>query len=404
MGQLEVEFLGKELSSPFWIGSGAHQTVGSVIEKWVDALAENHWSGIVTKSYLGTQALEAWLKPYFWTTGAYQSLAMQNLGPSPVPLDKEEMRGLRRSVQKCHENGIVVIGNVIGTAIPEWVELAKKVEEAGCDSVELNFGCPASPIKGHPTLQERYQRFFEAIEGVRKSTTLPILAKINAQVIDRVEMASECKRAGADAISAINTVGGIIGIDVDTGIPISSDVDHVAVMSGLSGPLIKPIGLRVVAEIALGVDIPICGIGGIGTWKDAVEYFMLGAGVVQVCTAAMWEGFSLGKRMQAGLRDFLDRKGYKDLSELKGISLKYFQGMPASDKRFVFASIRQELCTKCDTCYLACREGAYGAIEIVDQCYHVREEICQGCGLCRIVCPQGAIELQIGGSSKGKKR
>jgi dihydropyrimidine dehydrogenase (NAD+) subunit PreA len=111
-------------------------------------------------------------------------------------------------------------------------------------------------------------------------------------------MALECKRAGADGISAINTVGGIIGIDIDTGIPISSDIDHVAVMSGLSGPLIKPIGLRVVAEIAMGVDIPICGIGGISTWKDAVEYFMLGAGVVQVCTAAMWEGFS-GKKMQA---------------------------------------------------------------------------------------------------------
>jgi dihydropyrimidine dehydrogenase (NAD+) subunit PreA len=404
MAKLEVEFLGKKLSSPFWIASGAYQTVGSVIEKWVDVLAENHWSGVVTKSYLGTRPLESWLKPYFWTTPTYHSVAMQNLGPSPVPLGEDEMKGLRRSVRKCHENGIVIIGNIIGTTIPEWVELAKRIEDTGCDGVELNFGCPASPIKGHPTLQERYRRFFEAIEGVREKTTLPILAKINAQVLDRVEMASECKRAGADGISAINTVGGIIGIDIDTGIPISSDIDDVAVMSGLSGPLIKPIGLRVVAEIASRIDIPVCGIGGISRWKDVVEYIMVGATVVQVCTAAMWKGFSVGETMYKGLKRFLEDKRYGSLSDFRGISLKYFQREPSSKDLSVFASIDSSLCSKCHACYVACHEGAYGAIEVIRKEYRVKREVCQGCGLCRIVCPKGAIELHAVGFSKEKNR
>jgi dihydropyrimidine dehydrogenase (NAD+) subunit PreA len=394
MSNLSVEFLGKKLASPFWIASGAYQTVGSVIERWVDRLAENHWSGIVTKSYLGTEVLDSWLKPYLWTTKPYRGMVMQNLGPSPVPLDNNEMKHLRKSVKRSHENGIVVIGNIVGRNTAEWLRMAKIVEGTGCDAIELNFGCPASPVKGHPTLLERHKLFFEGIEAVKSNVSLPILSKINAQVLDRVKMASDCKKAGAEAITAINTVGGIIGINIDTGIPISSDADDVAVMSGLSGPLIKPIGLRVVAEIASNVEIPICGVGGISNWRDAVEYFMVGASIVQVCTAVMWKGFSVGAAMYKGLKRFLEDKGYGSLSDIRGISLQYFQKEPSSDKRNLSASIDQYLCSKCNACYTACQQGAYWAIELINGKYEVNQEICEGCGLCRIVCPKGAIQLQ----------
>ena len=394
MSDLEINFLGKQLCSPFWIGSGAYQTFGSFIERWVDVLVENHWSGIVTKSYLGTTPLQAWPSCYLWTTPFYRSMMMQNIGPPPVPLKKSEVRGLKKSTKRCHENRIVVIGNIIGRTTSEWITMAEMMEEAGCDAIELNFGCPASPIKGHPTLQERYENFLEVIEAVKGHVDVPVLSKINAQILDRVKMAKDCKRAGSDAITAINTVGGIIGIDVDTGVPICSDTHQVGVMSGLSGPLIKPIGLRVVAEIASNVDIPICGVGGISHWRDAVEYIMVGASVIQVCTAVMWKGFSVGKRMYEGLQKFMRDKGYQNVSEIRGISLPYFAREPVPMKRKPHAYIDQALCSRCGACHVACREGAFDAIRRIRGTYKVNQRVCDGCGLCRVVCPQGAMEIK----------
>lgn len=393
MADIQTEFLGKTLSSPFWIGSGAFQTVGSNIERWVDQLVEHHWSGIVTKSYLGTEPLNSWLTSYLWTTKTYRSMMMQNLGPPPVALEANEAKALKKSVRKCHENGVVVVGNIIGRNPAEWLELAKNIEESGCDAIEVNLGCPAPPIKGHPSLLERHEKFFEVIAAVKSVVRVPILVKINAQVLDRVKMASDCQRAGADAITAINSVGGIIGINIDTGIPICSDTNQVAVMSGISGPLIKPIGLRVVAEIALHVDIPICGAGGISHWKDVVEYFMVGASVVQICTAAMWKGFSIGTPMYQGLKKFLAEKRWGSLSQLRGISLPYFQKAPGPIRPHIGARINGSLCSRCHLCYVACHEGAHGAIEADHGTYTVNKERCSGCGLCRVVCRKEAIQM-----------
>jgi dihydropyrimidine dehydrogenase (NAD+) subunit PreA len=159
--------------------------------------------------------------------------------------------------------------------------------------------------------------------------------------------------------------------------------------------MIKPMGLRVIAEIALSVDIPMFGVGGISGWQDAIEYIMVGASAVQICTAFMWRGFRLGTTMYRGLVDFMERKGYKSISDFQGASLKYLTKI--SKPVQVIASIDVEKCDSCHRCYIACNEGSAGAITDRNGLLTVNESRCDGCGLCKVVCPKDAISLNCVG-------
>jgi len=240
----------------------------------------------------------------------------------------------------------------------------------------------------------------QVTRAAKKGTDLPLLVKLTPNVTDIVPIANAAVKGGADAISAINTVESLIGIDIETAtpLPIAYGMDNTEQMStygGFCGPAVKPIGLRFVSQIAKAhPNIPISGIGGIENWSSAIEYLMVGARTLQVCTAVMWYGFSIIKDMTSGLTEFMERKGYDSLDSMIGKALPKITSWTALTKLPpVVARVIAKKCTGCKECVIACADGGFVAIQMRDKKAVVNNDKCDGCGLCAIVCDYDAVEF-----------
>ncbi|MDX1406884.1 MAG: NAD-dependent dihydropyrimidine dehydrogenase subunit PreA, partial [Saprospiraceae bacterium] len=200
---------------------------------------------------------------------------------------------------------------------------------------------------------------------------------------------------GADAISLINTIQSIVGVDLDTFVPHPA-VDGLSTNGGYCGPAVKPIALNMVKNCALdpAVTIPISGIGGIETWQDAVEHMLLGASNVQVCTAVMHYGFRIVREMTEGLEQYMRDKGLLTIDDLVGRSLTHIRNWEQLNLHYkVVAEIDDDKCIGCQLCYIACEDGAHQAISLrtegngASRIPRIIEENCVGCNLCSHVCP-----------------
>jgi dihydropyrimidine dehydrogenase (NAD+) subunit PreA len=212
-------------------------------------------------------------------------------------------------------------------------------------------------------------------------------------VTDIALVAQAAKESGADALCTVNTVSGLIGIDLDTLTPLPA-VGGVATYGGYSGPGIKPIALRCVAQIAKATGLPVSGMGGLSTWEDAVEFMAVGASTVQVGTAVMWHGYGIIDRLVHGLETYLDRKGFAGPGPVIGAALPRvvaFPEMPLSPR--AKASV-DDTCNGCMLCVTACADGGFQAITGVrGQIVTIDDRKCDGCGLCAMVCPQKSIRI-----------
>ena len=201
----------------------------------------------------------------------------------------------------------VVIASIMGFSNDEWRELAVACEDAGADMLELNFSCPHMTVEGSGmkvgqafALVEKYTAI------VRKAVKIPILAKMTPNITDITEPARFAKQGGADGLAAINTVSGLVGIGLDDYTPVPNIFGKGA-MSGYSGPGVKPIGLRCVAQMAQdpALKLPISGIGGIETWMDVAEYLLCGASTVQITTGVIHYGYRIVEDILEGLSYYL---------------------------------------------------------------------------------------------------
>lgn len=391
MTNTNVNFVGMNMKTPFIVGSGQLTGEGSRIKKWVDELNSNFWGGIVTKTYLYNCQL--YMRPYLWSSSEYRGVGMQNAGPNLTEPSKEELKGLKESCDRIHDAGLVLVASIMGRSPSEWQELTERVCEAGADAIELNLSCPVKSTTMEQgigyLLGQVPSAAAEITKIVKEKSQKPVIVKLTPNVTKISEVANAVEKAGADAVSAINTIQGIIGIDVENAVPNSSDVEDRGYISGLSGPIVRPVGLKSVAEIAQDVSIPICGIGGIDDWKSAVEYMMLGCSTVQVCTGVMWHGFGLGKKMYEGLTKFMERRGYNSIEDFRGKALK--QITQEVEKMEVRAQVNVEKCNGCGLCVIPCNETQFGAITLKDNVIEINQELCGGCGLCDVVCRRGAI-------------
>ena len=397
MGTCEQDFVGLRLSSPFLIGSGPITTAVGEIHKHVADIAKSGWGGLVTKSIMngyGTQ-----FTPHLWSSPQYRLVGMQNSGPALTEFNEATIRALRIDIEAAHNEGLVVIPSLIGWTLEEWAEMAAACESVGADALELNLSCPSprSTVQGSmggAHIGQGANDTFEVVRAVVDSTDLPVMPKLTFHTSSPVAVARACQEAGAQAVAAINTVRGLIGIDIETGKPLSRDLWDHAYYSGLSGPLIKPLALGVTAEVVRQVALPFCGVGGIARWQDAVEFFWAGASTVQVCTAMMWYGFGLGKRLCQGLDRYLDLHGYASIDEFRGQALQYISSeIPDSYPQDRVVSIDSDKCNRCGLCVTACQDGAYGALSADDDLVRVDTEKCRICGLCMVVCKTGAISI-----------
>ena len=233
----------------------------------------------------------------------------------------------------------------------------------------------------------------EIVAWVKQVAKVPVVAKLTPNVTDIAVVARAAKENGADALCATNTVSGLIGVDLDTLDPLPA-VGGYSAYGGYSGPGIKPIALRCVAQIAKATELPISGLGGLFTWRDAVEFLAVGASTVQLGTAIMWQGFGIIEHLIQGLSDYLDGKGFADLSPVVGAALPKVVEFPEMSLIPRARAHVDETCNGCLMCVTACSDGGYQAIsgqkgEVVT----IDGERCDGCGLCVLVCPLHSIQM-----------
>ena len=233
--------------------------------------------------------------------------------------------------------------------------------------------------------------------------TIPVIVKLTPNITDVTVAARAAKRAGADAISLINTINSITQVNLDTFVP-EPFVGGLSSHGGYCGPAVKPIALNMVQSCAADPEarLPISGIGGISSWRDAAEFIALGSTSVQVCTAVMHYGFRIVEDMIEGLSDYLDRKGFASVAELRGRAvptLRKWETLNLNYQRV--ARINYDQCIGCNLCYIACEDGAHQCIDLIPPDGHglgpgrvpgkpipkVREADCVGCNLCSLVCP-----------------
>ena len=281
--------------------------------------------------------------------------------------------------------------------------MAHDCEQAGADGIELNLSCPSPRAALHKSMGgylvgQDPELAALAVEATVCGTRLPVIAKMTVHASDVSAVAMACIKAGGSAISGINTARGLIGIDLQTEMPLSTDIKGQGYFSGLSGPLIKPIALAVCAKLAMVAGVPVSAIGGITNWKDTVEFILAGATTVQVCTGVMWYGFTLGKRLHRGLVNFMKEKGYSSIDDFRGNALKHFISeipeLPETYESTWYVELAKEKCTMCRMCLTACRDSSSGAIEEVNGTLHIDEAKCTLCGLCLTVCKPEALTLR----------
>ena len=296
-----------------------------------------------------------------------------------------------------------ILASIMGQNEAEWGELAALCEENGADAVELNFSCPnmaegglGSDIGQIPELVERFSR------AAKNKCHIPVLAKLTPNVASLIPAAEAAITGGADGISAINTIKSLTAVNIHTYVTAPS-VHGLSAVGGYSGNAVKPIALRFIAELAKDSALKgkhISGMGGIETWKDALEFILLGADSVQITTAVMQYGYRIIHDLKDGLNMYLAEKGFEGIRDATGLALDTVSATTDVLERdtVIYPRFINERCIGCGRCALSCRDGGHQAISMNEKRRPVlKGSSCVGCHLCILVCPQNAI-------APGKKR
>jgi len=300
-----------------------------------------------------------------------------------------------RQVKRDWPDRAMVVSLMVPCDEDSWKRILPPVEDTGCDAVELNFGCPhGMSERGMGSAVGQVPEYIEMVaRWVKQHTRLPCIVKLTPNIADIRKPARAAFAGGADAVSLINTINSITSIDLDLMAP-TPTVDGKGTHGGYCGPAVRPIALNMVAEIARDPPThgkPISAIGGIGTWRDAAEFIALGAGSVQVCTAAMHYGFRIVDDMIGGLSRWMDSKGYARIDDFRGRAIGNVTDWQFLNLNYeIKARIDQDKCIKCGLCHIACEDTAHQAITKEKdgrRHFEVIDAECVGCNLCMHVCP-----------------
>jgi dihydropyrimidine dehydrogenase (NAD+) subunit PreA len=271
-------------------------------------------------------------------------------------------------VKRRYPKHVVIASLMVESKREVWHDMVARAEDAGADGLELNFGCPhGMSERSMGSAVGQVPEYCEQITGwVKEKARTPVIVKLTPNISDIRLPARAAKRAGADALSAINTINSITGIDLDTLEP-RPNVDGKSSHGGYCGPAVKPIALNMVQQVMgdPAAALPMSGIGGISTWQDAAEFILLGSGTVQVCTAAMHYGYRIVEDMGDGLLAWMRKKGYNTIDDFRGLSLPNVREWKNLNLNFrVVAEIHANKCIGCQLCYTACWDGAHQCIHL----------------------------------------
>ena len=388
---LEIDFCGIHCENPFFLASSAVCTNYEMVARAFDA----GWAGVFYKTICMQEIKE--VSPRFDAVGkpftGFRN--MEQLSENPVDVDFDILKRLKQNYPSK-----VVIASIMGNTEEEWISLAKMAEEAGCDAVELNFSCPQMRLSGMGSdvgQNAELVTFYTAF--VKRSVKIPVIPKMTPNITHISQPALGAYFAGADAISAINTIKSVT-------LGEGSDVNGCQTGSGYSGKAVKPIALRhilAMAKISIMKNVQFSGIGGIETWRDALEFIQLGCRNVQVCTAVMQYGYRIIDDMIDGMQQYMAERGIEKLDALVGELLpKFYLPSDLDRTTIVYPKFDKEKCIGCGRCVISCSDGGHQALKFDLQTRRPQliGSKCVGCHLCRLVCPVSAIGL----SNRVKKK
>jgi dihydropyrimidine dehydrogenase (NAD+) subunit PreA len=390
MVDLSVDFCGVRFFNPFVLAAAPTTDSAEMVARGF----ENGWAGAVLKTTSTVETEVSIAYPIMNSLNRDgKMIGLYNIdliSERHIDLVAKDIRQLKRAYPRH-----VVIGSIVGNTRAEWQFLARKMAEAGADLIECSLSCPqgsmledeinplGSMVSQDPHLTKKVAEWIK--EAVPNT---PVYIKLTSGVTDLAAIVRAVQASGADGICLIDSLEGILGVDLETLEPLPS-VQGYSSHGGYSGRAIKPIALRCVADAAKACELPIAGVGGIYDWRDALEFLLLGATTVQVCTAAMELGFGIAGEMADGLQRWLSRKGYSNVHEIIGLALPRLvdhESLPHNIP--VRARIDLDLCIGCGRCYVSCRDGGHQAIVWNDARQPLVDvEKCVGCGFCPQVCP-----------------
>ena len=403
--------------NPFWLASAPPANSGDQVMRAFDA----GWGGAVWKT-LGKPIVNVSSRYAAIHHGDRRIIGLNNIElitDRPLDVNFKEIYEVKKRFPKN-----AVIASLMVETRQEWQDIIMRSIDAGADGLELNFGCPhgmcergmGSAVGQEPAVNT------EITSWAKEYSSIPVLVKLTPNVGDIVPHGLASQKGGADGVSLINTIKSLISVDIDRFVP-NPRVGNRSTNGGYCGPAVRPIALHMVGALARSPDfnLPISGIGGIGTWRDAVEFLLMGASTVQVCTAVMHHGYRIVQDMTDGLTNYMQDKGFETLDDMIGKAVPNYTAWGDLDLNYkVIAKIDQASCIGCQKCYIACYDGSH-------QCVHLREgaeqldpvtaaklkvredmtvdwesripfvdeEECVGCNLCQMVCPvPGCITME----------
>jgi dihydropyrimidine dehydrogenase (NAD+) subunit PreA len=389
MADLHVDFAGMQFPNPFMLASAPPTRTAGMIKR---AFAAG-WGGAVTKTIAPepVKDLQPRLKPL---RHRRKSIGMENVELT-TQLTIEEWQQELVEVKDAFPDRPLWASIMDAPVEKGWQYLVAAIQETGVDAFELNVSCPhGMPAKGMGAfIGQDPDLTGQVVSWVKKVARIPVVVKLTPNVTDISYIAQSAMENGADGISAVNTVMGLIGVDLDTLIPQPS-VAGVSTYGGYSGPGIKPIALRCVAQIAKATGLPVSGLGGLSTWQDAAEFMAVGASTVQVATAVMWKGFGLINDLIEGLESFLEENGLSDLESVIGAALPKIVAFPEMPLTPRAQAHVDDTCNGCMLCVVSCADGGFQAITgVKGEVVTIDGDKCDGCGLCAMVCPLGSITM-----------
>ena len=348
--------------NPFWLASAPPTNTGEMIMRAFDA----GWGGAVWKT-IG--------EPVTNVSSRYSAVdwsGQRVMGFNNIELISDrsvaENLGEMAEVKKYYPQHAVIASLMVGSNRAAWHDIVARSEDAGADGLELNFGCPhGMSERGMGSAVGQVPEYAQMItEWVKEKARTPVLVKLTPNITDIRMVARAAKRGGADGFSAINTINSITGIDLDTFTP-RPNVDGKSSHGGYAGPAVKPIALNMVQQVMADPQsaLPFSGIGGIGTWRDAAEFLLLGCGTVQVCTAVMHYGYRIVEDMIEGLENWMRSKRFATLDDFRGLSLERVTDWKHLNLNYkIVARINEQKCIGCDLCHIACWDGAHQCIHL----------------------------------------
>jgi len=295
---LNTEICGIKLKNPTILASGILGMNADIIKEVI-----KNGAGAITLKSTGTEPREGHHNPkvLVWDHGMANCYGLTNQGYKKMDSEWEELK----------DADVPIIASVFGASVSEFVEVTKYMTKFA-DMIEVNVSCPNTKEHGVAFGMKR-KTCSDVIKAVKEVSTVPVIAKMTPQAVNIGEMAKAAQDAGADVISAINTLGPGMFINIDVAKPILAYK-----AGGLSGPAVKPIAVRCIYDIYKAVDVPIIGMGGITYGKDAIEMMMAGASAVGIGTGTYYRGMDVFKKVCDEMQEWLEQSEYDSFKDIIG--------------------------------------------------------------------------------------